>query len=138
MSCPSPIAPQRRVVRGCANPPHLDAKLASPAPRRKRVKRRTEAWEGVGTYVFCNRSMQAEKTGQLRLWYVGHRPPIEYALGYATSSDGLKWTKPDLAVCRLGDKSALNCIVPDRLGMAPNRSCAIRARRHPRIGATWE
>ncbi|MEP6663546.1 MAG: hypothetical protein ABJC04_07760 [Verrucomicrobiota bacterium] len=78
------------------------------------VMRRSEPWEGVGPYVFCNRLIQDEKTGQLRLWYVGHRPPIEYAMGYATSFDGLKWTKPDLAVCRVGDKSALNCIVPDR------------------------
>ncbi|MGI8966757.1 MAG: hypothetical protein ACR2H1_11815, partial [Limisphaerales bacterium] len=35
-------------------------------------------------------------------------------MGYATSFDGLKWTKPDLSVCRVGDKPALNCIVPDR------------------------
>lgn len=78
------------------------------------VMRQTEAWEGVGPYVFQNRLLQDEQTGELRLWYAAHRPPIEYAQGYATSVNGLAWTKPDLAVSRFGDTTALNCLIPDR------------------------
>src|SRR5262245_54112604 len=36
------------------------------------VMKRTQAWEGVGPYIWGNRLMQDEKTGEFRLWYIAY------------------------------------------------------------------
>ena len=73
--------------------------------------RRSEPWEGVGPYIWGNRLMQDEKTGGLRLWYIAYRFEDNfYRWGYATSRDGVQWTKPDLAVEKFGNATARNCL----------------------------
>ena len=63
------------------------------------VLRRTEAWEGVGPYLWGNRLMQDEKTGELRIWYIAYDYTGNfYRWGYATSKDALHWTEPDLSI----------------------------------------
>ena len=63
------------------------------------VMRRTEPWEGVGPYLWGNRVMQDERTGELRMWYIAYDYDGNfYRWGYATSKDALHWTKPDLGV----------------------------------------
>jgi len=75
------------------------------------VLRRSEPWEGVGPYVWGNRLMQDEQTRQFRLWYIAYRFEDNfYRWAYATSADGLHWTKPDLAVERFGNATARNCL----------------------------
>src|SRR5207244_2920146 len=75
------------------------------------VIRRTERWEGVGPYVWGNRLMQDEQTGDLRLWYIAYDFNGNfYRWGYATSRDGLEWTKPNLGFERVGDSLARNCL----------------------------
>jgi hypothetical protein len=75
------------------------------------VMRRTEKWEGVGPYVWGNRLMLDEKTGDARLWYIGYDYKGNYyRWGYATSKDGLHWTKPNLGIEKLGNELASNCL----------------------------
>lgn len=75
------------------------------------VIRRTEAWEGVGPYVWGNRLMQDEATGQFRLWYIAYDYTGNfYRWGYATSPDGLAWTKPDLGLERMNGQPARNLL----------------------------
>ena len=75
------------------------------------VMTRTEPWEGVGPYVWGNRLMQDEASRQLRLWYIAYDFSGNfYRWGYATSDDGLAWTKPALGVERFGDALATNCL----------------------------
>ena len=73
--------------------------------------RRTEKWEGVGPYLWGNRLMQDEATGDLRLWYIGYDFDGNfYRWGYAQSRDGLHWVKPNLGVEKLGKELASNCL----------------------------
>ncbi len=75
------------------------------------VMTKTEAWEGVGPYVWGNRLMQDEKTGEFRLWYIAYDYAGNfYRWGYATSKDGLAWTKPNLGVERYADAPATNLL----------------------------
>lgn len=75
------------------------------------VMKRAEPWEGVGPYLWGNRLMQDEKTKELRLWYIAYRYEDNYyRWGYATSMDGLHWTRPDLAVEKFGNTTAQNCL----------------------------
>jgi hypothetical protein len=75
------------------------------------VLRRSEPWEGVGPYLFGSRLMQDEKTRELRLWYIAYRFEDNfYRWAYATSPDGLHWTKPDLTLEKFGSESARNCL----------------------------
>jgi len=75
------------------------------------VLRRSEKWEGVGPYLFGSRLMQDEKTRELRLWYIAYRfEDNHYRWAYATSSDGLRWNKPDLGLEQFGGASARNCL----------------------------
>ena len=54
------------------------------------VMRRTEKWEGVGPYLWGNRLMQDEKTGDLRMWYIAYDFTGNfYRWGYAASKDAL-------------------------------------------------
>ena len=84
------------------------------------VIRRTEPWEGVGPYLFGSRLMQDERTRQLRLWYIAYRyADNHYRWGHATSSNGLHWTKPDLALEKFAGASAKNCLP---LGPHPDKA----------------
>ena len=75
------------------------------------VMKRTEAWEGVGPYVWGTRLMQDERTRELRLWYVAFDFTGNfYRWGYATSTDGLAWTKPNLGIGRYADAPATNLL----------------------------
>src|SRR5688572_7850221 len=75
------------------------------------VMTRTEAWEGVGPYVWGNRLMQDEKTRDFRLWYIAYDFKGNfYRWGLATSKDGLAWTKPNLGVERFGDAPSTNLL----------------------------
>ena len=75
------------------------------------VMRRVEPWEGVGPYLWGSRLIQDQSTRQLRLWYIAFCPADNhYRWGYATSSNGLEWTRPDLRVERFGDELARNCL----------------------------
>ncbi|MDB6028236.1 MAG: hypothetical protein JWM68_4459, partial [Verrucomicrobiales bacterium] len=75
------------------------------------VMRRTEKWEGVGPYLWGNRLMQDEKTGDLRMWYIAYDYAGNfYRWGYATSQDALHWTKPDLAVEKYAGAFAKNLL----------------------------
>src|SRR5688572_27723849 len=75
------------------------------------VMRRTEKWEGVGPYVWGNRLMQDEKSGEFRLWYIAYDYVGNfYRWGYATSPDGVAWTKPNLGVERYAGAAATNCL----------------------------
>jgi hypothetical protein len=79
--------------------------------RANPVMRRAQAWEGVGPYLFGSRLMQDASTRQLRMWYITYSFEGNfYRWGYATSPDGLKWTRPDLGVERYGGKLAGNCL----------------------------
>lgn len=40
------------------------------------VLRRSEAWEGVGPYLFGSRLMQDAPTRELRLWYIAYRAAL--------------------------------------------------------------
>ncbi|MGI8966750.1 MAG: hypothetical protein ACR2H1_11780, partial [Limisphaerales bacterium] len=63
------------------------------------VMQRSEKWEGIGPYLWGNRLMQDEKTGELRMWYICYTYADNfYRWGYATSKDALHWTRPDLGV----------------------------------------
>jgi hypothetical protein len=73
--------------------------------------RKTEAWEGVGPYIWGNRLMQDETTGLFRLWYIAYDFNGNfYRWGYATSSNGLEWSKPNLAVETYGQSPATNLL----------------------------
>ena len=75
------------------------------------VMRRAQAWEGVGPYLFGSRLMQDAATQQFRMWYITYSFEGNfYRWGYATSADGLKWTRPDLGVERYGNALAGNCL----------------------------
>ena len=75
------------------------------------VFRKAQPWEGVGPYLFGSRLMQDPATRQLRMWYIAYSFEGNfYRWGYATSPDGLKWTRPDLKLERFGDGFAGNCL----------------------------
>src|SRR5688500_10343071 len=75
------------------------------------VMRRTEKWEGVGPYLWGNRLMQDEKTGVFRLWYIAYDFAGNfYRWGYATSPEGLTWTKPNLGLEQYGGGAATNLL----------------------------
>jgi predicted GH43/DUF377 family glycosyl hydrolase len=48
-------------------------------------------WEGVA--VMCPHVLWDEKTNQYRMWYSGGQQHEPNAIGYATSNDGINWTK---------------------------------------------
>jgi hypothetical protein len=55
--------------------------------------------------------MQDEQSKELRLWYIAFRnEDNHYRWGYATSSDGLKWRRPNLGIERFGDQLTRNCL----------------------------
>lgn len=86
------------------------------------VMEQTEAWEGVGPYVWGNRLIQDEKTGEFRLWYIAYDYVGNfYRWGYATSPDGIAWTKPNLGVEQYNGAPATN-LLP--LGEHPEKSTA--------------
>jgi hypothetical protein len=90
------------------------------------VMRRTETWEGVGPYVWGNRLMQDKQTGLFRLWYITFDyADNHYRWGYATSPDGLTWTKPNLGVEHYADAPATN-LLP--LGPHPDKGTRSIAR----------
>ena len=75
------------------------------------VMKRTEKWEGVGPYLWGNRLMQDEKNGELRLWYITYDYADNfYRWGYASSEDGLHWTKPDLGLEKYAGGPAKNLL----------------------------
>ena len=75
------------------------------------VMRRTEKWEGVGPYLWGNRLMQDEKTGELRMWYIAYDFTGNfYRWGYAASKDALHWTKPNLGIEMFGGAPATNLL----------------------------
>ncbi len=75
------------------------------------VMKQTEKWEGVGPYVWGNRLMQDEKSGLFRLWYITYDYADNfYRWGYATSPDGVSWTKPNLGVEQFGGAPATNLL----------------------------
>lgn len=75
------------------------------------VMERTEKWEGVGPYVWGNRLMQDPQTGLFRLWYIAYDFAGNfYRWGYATSPDGVAWTKPNLGVEQYGGAPATNLL----------------------------
>ncbi|MBA3482023.1 MAG: hypothetical protein H0T51_09430 [Pirellulales bacterium] len=75
------------------------------------VMRPTESWEGVGPYVWGNRLMQDEQTGLFRLWYIAYDYAGNfYRWGYATSPDGVVWTKPNLGFEHYADAPATNLL----------------------------
>ena len=90
------------------------------------VMQRTEKWEGVGPYVWGNRLMQDEKSGLFRLWYITYDYADNfYRWGYATSPDGIAWTKPNLGVEQFGGAPATN-LLP--LGAHPEKGTRSIAR----------
>jgi hypothetical protein len=90
------------------------------------VMRRTEKWEGTGPYLWGNRLMQDEKTGELRMWYIAYDYAGNfYRWGYATSKDALTWTKPNLGVEKYGVAPATN-LLP--LGAHPEKGTRSIAR----------
>jgi hypothetical protein len=90
------------------------------------VIKRTELWEGVGPYVWGNRLMQDEKTGELRLWYIAYDYAGNfYRWGLATSKDAVTWTKPNLGVERFNGAPATN-LLP--LGAHPEKGTRSIAR----------
>ncbi len=90
------------------------------------VMQRTEKWEGVGPYLWGNRLMQDEKTGELRMWYIAYDYTGNfYRWGYATSKDAIHWTKPDLGVEQYGGAPAKN-LLP--LGAHPEKGTRSIAR----------
>ena len=75
------------------------------------VLQRSEKWEGVGPYLWGNRLMQDEKTGELRMWYITYDYAGNfYRWGYATSKDALHWTKPELNVEKYDGAFAKNLL----------------------------
>jgi hypothetical protein len=75
------------------------------------VMKKGEAWEGVGPYVFGSRLMQDRESRLFRLWYVTYSFEGNfYRWGYATSPDGLSWTRPDLKLERYRDQPAGNLL----------------------------
>jgi hypothetical protein len=99
------------------------------------VMKRTENWEGVGPYLWGNRLMQDERTGDLRLWYITYDYADNfYRWGYALSKDALHWTKPDLAVEKYAGALAKN-LLP--LGPHPEKGTRSIA-RDPRPGTPSE
>ena len=73
--------------------------------------RQTEAWEGVGPYIWGNRLMQDEETGLFRVWYITYDYAGNfYRWGYATSPDGIAWTKPNLGVEQYAGAPATNLL----------------------------
>jgi hypothetical protein len=58
---------------------------------------KTEPWEGEGPYLWGNRLLRDEETGEYRMWYAAFRhADNHYRWGYAVSQDGLHWEKPPL------------------------------------------
>ena len=73
------------------------------------VLRQSAAWEGVGPYVWGTRLMQDATSKQLRLWYTAYSfQGNAYRMGLATSTDGLRWTKPELNLAKFGDSPGGN------------------------------
>lgn len=90
------------------------------------VMKQTEAWEGVGPYVWGNRLMQDEETGLFRLWYITYDYAGNfYRWGLATSPDGIAWTKPNLGVEEYNGEPATN-LLP--LGAHPEKGTRSIAR----------
>ena len=69
-----------------------------------------EAWEQEGPdqriYVYGT-AMHDESTGGFRLWYNRNQLVL-----YATSTDGLKWRRPELGLCGFEGSSANNIVFP--------------------------
>jgi hypothetical protein len=99
------------------------------------VIRKTEAWEGVGPYVWGTRLLQDVPTGEFRLWYIAYDfAGNYYRWGLATSRDGLSWTKPELNVSQFGGKPARNL-----LSFGPHAEKGARSiARDPRPGTPPE
>jgi hypothetical protein len=96
---------------------------------------RTQRWEGAGPYIWGSRLMMDESTGELRLWYIAYDFTGNfYRWGYATSRDGLAWTKPALNLETLDGKPAGNCLP---LGPHPEKGTRSVA-RDPRPGTPPE
>jgi hypothetical protein len=75
------------------------------------ILRRAEPWEGAGPYLWGSRLMQDPLTRQLRLWYIAFNPADNhYRWGYATSGDGLEWTRPDLHIEQFSGELTRNCL----------------------------
>jgi hypothetical protein len=75
------------------------------SPDGKTWKRRSDQpvlspekpWEKVA--VMCPHVLYDDKEKLYRLWYSGGEQYEPNAIGYATSSDGVKWTKHDRNAC---------------------------------------
>jgi hypothetical protein len=90
------------------------------------ILKRGEAWEGVGPYLWGNRLMQDDSSGDFRMWYIAFNyGDNHYRWGFATSPDGLAWTRPNLGVERFGSKLTRNCLP---LGPHPDKGTRSIAR----------
>lgn len=68
-----------------------------------------ESWQLGGM------SSLLHENGKFRLWYgVSHgiRNGEEYAIAYAESNDGIRWTKPELGLVEYGKSTKNNLVVP--------------------------
>ena len=106
---------------------HLNQKFFSATKHPANpVLKKGQAWEGTGPYVFGSRVLQDTQTRQFRMWYVAYSFEGNfYRWGYATSPDGLKWTRPDLGVEKFGNELAGNWLP---LGPHPEKGARSIAR----------
>lgn len=87
-------------------------RLVHPAKKTRPMIRPTKPWEGNAAYIYGT-VLKNEPAGTgYRMWYTGYANN-EYYLCYATSPDGIRWTKPNLGlvdfkgsrnnnICRVG------------------------------------
>ena len=83
---------------------------ANPASRRETVIRPDRAWENLMISFFLT---VREEEGKLRMWYVcrdGWGKDSQVNVAYAESTDGIRWSKPDLGIYDYKGSRANNLI----------------------------
>lgn len=73
------------------------ARIVHPGKKSKPLIVPTEPWEGDAVYIYGTVLIDQPKGSGYRMWYTAYSNET-YFLCYATSADGISWTKPDLGI----------------------------------------
>ncbi|HEY0667905.1 MAG TPA: carbohydrate binding domain-containing protein [Sphingobacteriaceae bacterium] len=72
-------------------------RVVHPGQKSKPLINPTEPWEGNSVYIYGTVLKDEPAGSGYRMWYTSYIDE-KYFLCYATSKDGIKWTKPNLGV----------------------------------------
>ncbi len=81
--------------------------VVNPARREAVVIKRDHPWEEFMITFYLT---VLDENGKLRMWYVCRTSPQEANLAYAESTDGIRWTKPELGIHAYRGSKANNLV----------------------------